>query len=196
MQKIKTLLLALIIILIGNAAMAQVNSNTGQIEVEAIFKEVIVITVKDNNAGSAKVKFVVDEINEYRNGLISEDKIDFSVASSVDYRVEMKAENTHFTSQTTSHKIDADNFMTKIEAIGNYKDDVELDIVAGGQPLGTGGLLVRGKAGDDSDNAFKMSFELGTEDVREESEHLGSLLSQNIPPATYINTVILTASAK
>ena len=56
MQKIKTLLLALIIILIGNAAMAQVNSNTGQIEVEAIFKEVIVITVKDNNAGSAKVK--------------------------------------------------------------------------------------------------------------------------------------------
>ena len=46
----------------------------------------------------------------------------------------MKAENTHFTSQTTSHKIDADNFMTKIEAIGNYKDDVELDIVAGGNP--------------------------------------------------------------
>ena len=176
---------------------AQVNSNTGEIEVEAIFKEVIIITVKNDGQANAKVQFVVDEVAEYRDGLTSEDVIDFSVASSVDYSVAMKVENKDFTSQTSNFKLESNNFGLTIAETGNYEDGKELKLTDGIMLLGEGATMLKGSAGDDADNAFKLTFELGTKDVRDaQTDKLGALLGQNIPPATYTNNVILSASAQ
>ena len=197
MKNFKIFALALFAALFANVTFAQVNSNTGQIEVEAIFKEVIIITVKNDGQANAKVQFVVDEVAEYRDGLTSEDVIDFSVASSVDYSVAMKVENTDFTSQTSAFKLKSNNFGLTIEETGSYEDGDELELISGIMLLGEGATMVKGSAGDDADNAFKLTFELGTKDVRDaQSDKLGALLGQNIPPATYTNNVILTAIAQ
>ena len=197
MKNFKIFAIALFATLFANVSFAQVNSNTGEIEVEAIFKEVIIITVKNDGRDNAKVQFVVDEVAEYRDGLTSEDVIDFSVASSVDYTVAMKVENTDFTSQTSAFKLKSNNFGLTIEETGSYEDGDELELKSGIMLLGEGATMVKGSAGDDVDNAFQLTFELGTKDVRDaQPTKLGALLGQNIPPATYTNNVILTAAAK
>ena len=175
---------------------AQISENTGAIEMVAIFKEVIQLNVNHTDKASPKVEFTVDEIDEYRNGIISDDQIMLSVASSTHYTVAMKVEQAHFTSPNNSFKLDSDNFGLTLSAKGNYEESDKVKTAQGVLLLGTGGQIVKGSAGDHDDNNFLMQFQLGTSTVREkQNTKKGTLLSQNIPPATYTNTIVLTASS-
>ena len=204
MPKSRSSLFAFALSFIGlcfvNTLKAQVQQNQGNIEVNADFKEVIILTVNNNGVAGAQVNFVVDDVEKYRNGVVSASPIQFSVASSIDFNVDMSTRARNFVSQTTAFQLPSNNFGIKISATGNHQDGQQLSLQKGTILLGNGGTIIRsfgsGNAGDDADNLFQLDFELGTQDVQDaQSTKLGTLLSQNIPPATYTNTVILNASA-
>ena len=199
MTKIRNFVLLLTACMFATVSFAQVQQNQGNIEVNANFQEVIILTVKADGGG-ARVTFTVDDVDKYRNGVVAADPIEFTVASSVDYKVEMKTQAANFTSQTSAFQLPSNNFGIKLSATGNHTDGQDVSLAQGVVLLGQGGTIIKpsggGNAGDDADNTFQMAFELGTGDVQSvQTTKLGTLLSQNIPPATYTNTVILTASA-
>jgi len=172
---------------------------TDDIQVTASFTSYIQLSVTDGE----NIDFRVRSIGDYSGGISSPyDYFSiFEVSSSQDFKVDLVA--TPFT-DGNGNALDANNFGYRISDEGDHLVNVNHLLIGGGNSPSDLSLLGEekeivtahneGNSGGTDKNRFKLQFELGTPGVRSLSG-LPRLLDQNIAPANYTGTVVLTASA-
>jgi len=196
MRVTKFFLSAILMVFASSFAFAQA---TDEIQISAAFSSSIDLTVTEGD----NISFTVATLDDYTNGLADPTAYNskFVVNSSVDFKVDLTA--TPF-DDGNGNILDANNFGYTIADAGTHAAGANhLLMGATASPsayalLGNNTEVVTasndGNAGDASQNAYILKFELGTDNVRSVSG-LPRLLDQNIAPATYSSTVTLTASA-
>lgn len=187
---------AIALFLMGGFAFAQ---SSDEIQISAAFSSSIDLTVTEGD----NISFTVATLDDYTNGLADPTAYNskFVVNSSVDFKVDLTA--TPF-DDGNGNILNANNFGYTIADAGTHAAGTNHLLMGAATTPSTYALLGNntevvtatgsGNAGDATQNAFTLKFELGTAAVRTISG-LPRLLDQNIAPATYSSTVTLTASA-
>jgi hypothetical protein len=181
------------------ACLAAQTSDSDDIQVTAVFKNAIDLTI----TAGANVNFLVASQGDYLGGVSSPYNYfsDFEVSSSTNFQVSLSSTNF---SDGEGRVLDARNFGYRLLDNGSHLAGVNhllLGQASSPSPLaalGSNQVIVAatgaGNAGRAETNRFRIHFELGTADVRALSS-LPTLLEQQIVPSTYTAVVTLTASA-
>ncbi|MEO0897775.1 MAG: hypothetical protein AAFY71_15320 [Bacteroidota bacterium] len=184
------------LVFISASAFAQTSD---EIQISAAFSSSIDLAVTEGD----NIAFTVASLEDYTDGLSDPTAYNskFVVNSSVNFKVDLTA--TPF-DDGNGNILNANNFGYTISDAGSHVVGTNhLLLGASSSPseyalLGNNTEVVtstgEGNAGDASQNAYQLKFELGTAAVRAKSG-LPRLLDQNVAPATYASTVTLTASA-
>ncbi|MEZ4773651.1 MAG: hypothetical protein R3D00_10760 [Bacteroidia bacterium] len=153
-----------------------------------------------NIVQGGNVRFQVNSISDYTHGVPASATPVFEVNSTVNFRVMLSATPMI---NAWGYSLDINNFGYRVNSIGLNKTGRNFKMFGTGenpskiQTLGHEAEIItshaQGNAGNGKKNKFELLFELGTEDVRQESG-LPSLLEQKIHLGSYssvINLVVL-----
>lgn len=157
-----------------------------------------------NVTSGGNIEFIVNTMEQYQNGIINSDRYTtkFTVASSVDFNVEMYAEDATFIGAddaTNTMPLNNVGYMMGISGTGTAGTNW---VVAGGASdvtalnnTATTAIVesIAGLgAGDVTQNAFEIKWELGTQSGNLIGQ---SLMQQSLPADRYSTNVFLVLSA-
>ena len=203
MKKIKLLLVS--ILLSATTLFAQPISDMGVIPIGVTLNSILRLTV----VSGGNIEFVVNTFDQFENGIAASAGYEtkFTVASSIEFHVDMYAEGAFLLGQLNSlNKLDIRNIGYTITATGGGADGTDWDLLSGLQILeingGTHTRVVTDKgisAGNAAKNAFTIAWELATTDVLEHANGFNpgvgngvSLLDQNLGSDRYVVNVFLS----
>ncbi|MEZ4828659.1 MAG: hypothetical protein R3C61_20595 [Bacteroidia bacterium] len=148
----------------------------------------------------SNVRFQVNSIHDYSEGVTAVSSPTFEIDANVNFNVRLSS--TPFIN-AWGYSLNPANFGYRVNSLGQHKTGRNFKMFGTGenpskiQPLGMEAEIIsthaQGNAGNGKKNKFELLFELGTEDVRQESG-LPSLLEQKIHLGSYssvINLVVL-----
>jgi len=192
-QIMKKVLLGLFILIGGQAAMAQPVSDNAVIPVSVTLNSILRLTV----VTGGNIEFVVNTIDQYTNGIANAPRYttNFTVASSVDFNVNMDVEDASFLGQDNpSNNMALDNvgyavFPNSAAGAGVDGTNWNLQAITG---LVTGSTpIVTGIAGNAAGNSVQNNFDIRWELARGTQVSGLSLLQQSIAPDRYVTNVYL-----
>eukprot|EP01156_Anaeramoeba_ignava_P020576 Anaeramoba_ignava/c16393_g1_i2.p2 GENE.c16393_g1_i2~~c16393_g1_i2.p2 ORF type:complete len:202 (-),score=8.39 c16393_g1_i2:316-921(-) len=201
MKKIQTLLIAL---LLAGGIMAQPVVDNAIIPVSVTLNSILRLNV----TSGSNIEFAVNTLNQYTNGIANSDQhdTDFTVASSVDFIVELYAEDATLIGSdlaSGANTMPLDNIGYTLEITGTGTEPANWDLVpdagvAVAVPLtNTPDTIINSTngagAGDIGQNAFKIEWECGTGNG---TMNATSLLNQDLPSDRYSTNVFLVLQPK
>ena len=196
MKKLTISLLA--VIFSFGAALSQPVSDQGIIPVGITLNSILRLNV----TGGGNLEYVINTIDQYTNGVGQPNALyqtHFTVASSVDYDVDLSADAATFIGvDAVGHTIPLDNLGYELvyQGVGGATG-VNWDLIAGVQALTfLPATIIDGNypglgAGDIVFNNFRLEWRLGTQ---EPNMNVLSLLQQSITSDRYVVNVILDLS--
>jgi len=195
MKKLTILLTA--VLFSATAAFSQPVSDQGVIPIGVTLNSILRLNI----TSGGNIEYVVNTIDQYTNGIVPQTRYEthFTVASSVDFDVSLIADAANFTGvDDATHTIPLDNLGYTI--LGDGVPATGSTLLAGVQQLSNVSANIilsdnvapaSGNAGDITQNAFVLQWELGTVAVAAAG---GSLLNQSITSDRYVVNVLLELS--
>jgi hypothetical protein len=199
MKRIQTLLIA---ILLAGGIMAQPVVDNAIIPVSVTLNSILRLNV----TSGSNIEFAVNTLDQYTNGIANSDQhdTDFTVASSVDFVVELYAEDATLIGSdlaSGANTMPLDNIGFTLAETGTGSDPANWDldpnpgtVVALTNSPDTIINSTNGAgAGDITQNAFKIEWECGTGNGGMNGT---SLLNQDLPADRYSTNVFLVLQPK
>ncbi len=167
-----------------------------------------------NVTSGGNIEFVVNTLKQYEEGIENSARYTttFTVASSIDFKVEMYSENDKLASSTGGGEVDLENLGYVIESIGTADvgvgpDDAYQLLGADVNPTTPAKAITNSAveivtsytghgAGDITKNMFEVQWRFGT-GVAESAPTMNSetLLQQSIPADRYTTNIFLVLSS-
>jgi len=195
----KKLLLSLTFVAaVFTSSFGQAVADQGVIPVSVTLNQILRLNI----TSGGNINFVFNTINQYQTGLNvgggnAQYQTTFTVASSVDYKVSIYAEDgTFMGTDNTANTLALNNVGYFITSDGTFADAAELDITADAI-ANTAALTAAsvaciipgtGNAGDITDNAFTIDWLCGTSNG---AMNAASILSQSMDNDRYTTNVFL-----
>jgi hypothetical protein len=197
----KKVSLFLIGVLLGLSVIAQPVVDNAIIPVAVNLNSILRLNV----TSGGNIEFSVNNIDQYTDGIANSDNYDtkFTVASSVDFDVIMYAEGGFIGTDDGTNAFPVDNVGYIIESTGTavitgkYQLEGAFDNPSDITPLSTTVThelisgVDGGSAGNATDNAFTINWELATANLIAANTTGESLLQQSLPADRYSTNVFL-----
>lgn len=201
----RKLFYAMSLVLISQLGFGQAVNDQAIIPVSVTLNSILRLTV----VSGGNIDFVVNTIGQYTTGINSAGtdaryQTRFTVSSSQDFDVELRAEDANFLGQDNpTHTMLLNNVGLDLESNGTGADPANwalpgsvLALTNNAQTIvdgveGASGVI--GSAGNAEKNDFTIRWRLGT---MQGTMNAGSLLSQSLTPDRYITNVFLELVAK
>ena len=154
-----------------------------------------------NVTSGGNIEFTVSTIDQYNNGIATGPRYqtDFTVASSVDFDVNLYAEDGNLIgTDNVANTMSLDNIGYIVVGTGGGSDGTNWNLPAAVAPLTNAAVAVvqsiaNNGAGDIVQNAFQIQWEMGTSTG---TMNANSLLQQSIAPDRYSTNVFLVLAAQ
>lgn len=154
-----------------------------------------------NVTSGGNIEFTVSTIDQYNNGIATGPRYqtDFTVASSVDFDVNLYAEDaTLIGTDNVANTMTLDNIGYIVVGTGGGADGTNWNLPAAVVPLTNAAVgvvqsIANNGAGDIVQNAFQIQWEMGTSTG---TMNANSLLQQSIAPDRYSTNVFLVLAAQ
>ncbi len=189
MKKLSLSIVAVVLAL--TTALAQPISDMGIIPVGVTLNSILRLNI----TGGGNLEYSVNTMDHYNNGIVAGAPYytTFTVASSVEWSMDLYSDNASFTGVSTGATFDVDNlgYTITTTGAGGAANWVLLAGVNGvtnapvAQIIDGDGLL---SAGDIVQNQFQLAWEFGTQNG---TMNASSLLEQNITSDRYVVNVVL-----
>ena len=152
-----------------------------------------------NITGGGNLEYSINTMAHYTGGIIAQAPYitTFTVASSVNFSVDLYADNADFTGVSTGAAMDIRNLGYTIAVpVGAGTDGTNWALIGGLQAvLGTAARIINGagllSAGNITQNNFIVNWELSTPAVVGITAGLDNLLLQNLTSDRYVANVVL-----
>ncbi len=188
MKKLSVLFIGL---LLGMATIAQPVVDNAIIPVAVNLNSILRLNV----TSGGNIEWTVNTIDQYQNGIATGPRYqtDFTVASSVDFNIELYAEDADLLgTDDVSNTMPLDNIGYTVVAPGGG-DGTNWNLPATTAAISNSAVAVvtsiaNNGAGDITQNAFQIQWEMGTSGTGMNAQ---SLLQQSIAPDRYSTNVFL-----
>lgn len=194
MKKVSLFLLGMVM---GLALLAQPVVDNAIIPVAVNLNSILRLNV----TSGGNIEFTVSTIDQYNNGIATGPRYytDFTVASSVDFDVNLYAEDANLIgTDNVANTMTLDNIGYIVVGTGGGADGTNWNLPAAVAPLTNAAVAVvqsiaNNGAGDIVQNAFQIQWEMGTSTG---TMNANSLLQQSIAPDRYATNVFLVLAAQ
>ncbi len=154
-----------------------------------------------NVTSGGNIEFTVNTIDQYENGIATGARYytDFTVASSVDFDVNLYAEDvTLIGTDDVNNTMPLDNIGYDVVGTGGGVAGTNWDLPAAVGPLTNGATpivesIANNGAGDITQNAFQIQWEMGTSGTGMNGQNL---LQQSLAPDRYSTNVFLVLTSQ
>ncbi len=189
MKKLSVLFVGM---LLGMATIAQPVVDNAIIPVAVNLNSILRLNV----TSGGNIEWTVNTIDQYENGIATGPRYqtDFTVASSVDFDIELYAEDNFLLgTDDVNNTMPLDNIGYNVTSTGSGSDGTQWDLPGTVAALTNSAVPVVESistfgAGDITQNAFQIQWEMGTSGT---GMNANSLLQQSLAPDRYSTNVFL-----